>query len=170
MKYRLFILLILTQLSIADAEIEKGSCQHAANQWLLTLNTRIALEANPIEAIKSGIPLYFRYQIEARAPKWFSKPQTFNLLRRLSYNHLTFSYRITDEQGQQIGYQNLEDALTELGTLKNFTINDAPSTQIRARFSLATDRLPFSLRLSALLSNSWHINSGWWLCPQIPSK
>ncbi|SUO94563.1 DUF4390 domain-containing protein [Suttonella ornithocola] len=170
MKYRLFILLILTQLGIADAEIEKGSCQLGDNQWLLTLKTRIVLEANPIEAIKSGIPLYFRYQIEARAPKWFSKPQTFNILRRLSYNHLTFSYRITDEQDQKLSYQNLEDALAELGTLKDFHFSGTSSNHIRARFSLATDRLPFSLRLSALLSDSWHINSGWWLCPQIPSK
>lgn len=164
------LVMLLPLLAHAQSQIESGQCTLTSGKWQLNLRTRIYLAEDPITALKSGIMLYFNYHIELSSGSWLHHhKQTMSQPFRLSYNHLTFSYQLENLRTQsEHSYTSIEEALKALGTIKNLPLINASTQQpstIRIRFQLDTEKLPFSLRLTALTSNAWQLNSDWWICP-----
>lgn len=175
MRYLLLLIIGLYHSAHAQSYIESGQCQIINNTWYLSATTHITLEQDPIDALKSGIPLYFRYDIKIYPDhSWFSEAKKISHTRHLRYNHITLSYQVEDPITlKEHTFSNIEKALEKIGNIKNLPLldsallEDSTEPKIAVRLTLEEDKLPFSLRLTALVSKAWNnINSEWWICPQ----
>lgn len=154
MKLLIALLLLIPTLAHADIQLTAGECWQANNRWHIRLNAHIELANDPATALRSGITLPFRYQIALQTGE-----QEHRLT--LTYNPLTHSYQLKHPDESSQNFPHLADALEQLGQL---TL-PLPAAPQRARLSIAADQLPFALRLSALFSPQWALDSHWWTCP-----
>lgn len=170
------LLFLLSTTAYARPHIDSSQCGLVDGQWTLTAQTVIALAPDPVAALKSGIPLYFRYEAQFQPNgSWFGSTAAGSSLR-LSYNHITYTYQLEDSASHsQQTFSSLEDALKALGSpVHALLIPEAPLAQtagytVRIRFTLEADKLPFSLRLTALTSDAWQLSTEWQPCPQNPA-
>lgn len=171
----LTVLLTVSKLACANSIVQNGSCELKKQTWYLSANTAVYLGQDPINALKSGITLNLRYEINIRPKdKWLNNGKTIQHRLRLSYNHITQSYQVENPITlNEKNYATIEEALAAIGTLKNLPlidsslIADTPPT-IRLRLTLEAEQLPVSLRFTALVSKDWNIDSDWWICPSKP--
>lgn len=154
----------------AKTTIVSGACSLQREQWYIQLNSMVTLGAEPIKALKNGITLYFAYEIEFYNG-WFGDNKRITHQLRLRYNHISQSYVLTDPitlAEQQ--FPTINSALAAMGSVDRLPLITAQlltpdvDYRIRARFTLQSDKLPVSLRLTALINDDWDVNSAWWYC------
>ncbi len=169
----LIVLLSLCRALFAESLIREGRCWQENNLWLADLRTSIFLGQDPIDALKSGIMLYFNYTIVFEPQdQWFGDKKTIQHELRLRYNHITQAYIVENPITlREQSFPTIEGALATIGQLRSLPLIDqallSPDERytIAIRLNLAEDKLPVSLRLTALFSSEWEISSDWWNCP-----
>lgn len=162
-------------LTHTQTQIVDGKCYIRDKTIYLDLDSNIYLDHDPIEALKSGLPLYFLYQIELKeADKWFADKVSLSRDIHLNYNPVAQTFLYEDPITlKQINHPSLEQALAAIGSMQSLPLmeikqlplsNRAEAVNIRVRFLLNAELLPVSLRFSALFSKEWNIKSDWWTC------
>lgn len=169
---RLVVALALLGALVAHAqEIEVRSADLRATEHGLLLDAQFAFALTPrlVEAVNSGVPLYFRVDFELTRPRWYwfdEQTASRELQRRLSYHALSRQYRLSTGLLQQ-SFGTLEEALHVLMRVRNWLVVDrtVPLTggdyEAAVRMRLDTSLLPKPFQLSALTSRDFHLESPW---------
>lgn len=154
--------------ALAQVSLQNSHCYAQESAWFVDAQWSVQLPAAPLAALKSGIPLYFTLTAEHSAEHWW---QSATLLAKqtwqVHYNHLSFAYVLQKEHQVMQRFSDLNSALKALGTIERLPLSVASSqAPIVLRLHLSQEQLPFSLRLNALLSQEWALDSGRWQCQQ----
>lgn len=176
MKALLALLLLLSSnLSLAQASIEQGSCYLNNHSLYLDLDTNISMGADPLAALKSGLTLYLHYDIIIKEQgSWFGDSIELQRALRLRYNPVAQTFVVEEPITlNQQNHHSLEEALDAIGRINSLPLielsalppNLEPNNlQIKVRFQLNQALLPVSLRFTALTAKEWRLKSDWWTC------
>lgn len=122
------------------------------------------------EALKKGVTLTFLQQFEADRPRdfWFADDVVVHKRHaKLSYHALLRYYQLSFEGGQTTTYEQLEEAIRDLGDFHDWQVIEAKALdrkhiyRARVRMSLDTSQLPKPLQVNAVVSSRWELDSGW---------
>jgi hypothetical protein len=143
-----------------------------SDYYHLDADATITLSAEIEEAVTSGVPLEFSFDVALCKPRKFLWDSCSLKLRRrfrLVRHALANSYVVTDLTAERtITSISLADALHELGQLRKISVGDADSLSSaspllgRLRGQLDIEALPAPLRPIAYLSPSWRLKSRWY--------
>ena len=172
--FSLLSLLILANVGAAATEIHihqvNGKTQ--ADFYFIDTKLDIALNASAREALASGVPLTFVFDIEIVRPQRYLWDQTVLTLRRpftLQRHALAKRFLVTDvTTDRHLTVGSIDEALSALGAINDITISrskDLPiATPLRGRLRVQLDieSLPAPLRPIAYISPRWHIRSAWY--------
>lgn len=122
-------------------------------------------DAQVLDALDHGIALSFAIHLRAQAPAWFGWQRTVaQRVRRvqLRYFPLVRAYQLRDlDDGSVRNYSARAQALAALADLRlplsDWNAHDAQRFEVR--IALDRDALPGALRLPALLSRAWRVDS-----------
>lgn len=158
--------------SAADIEILDVRGQSRDGFYFMDLEARIPLSPDMQEAVESGVPLRFVFDVQlvrARRYLWDARILVLRRAVRLERHALAGKYVVHDEVSQQRQVlASLPDALEALGQLRDVTLTkvDALPAEVplrgRVRAKLDIEGLPAPMRPVAYLSPSWYLGSGWY--------
>lgn len=143
--------------------------------YFIDADVHLELSEDARDAVESGVPLRFSFDFQVSRPRRLMWDQQILALRRsyqLERHALANKYVVTDLVAQRRAVlTSIDDALEELGRLRNITIGKAndllPKYALHGRMQAQLDieALPAPLRPIAYLSPSWHLKSSWhnWL-------
>lgn len=122
-------------------------------------------DATVLDALDHGIALSFAIHVRAQSPTWFGWQRTVaQRVRRvqLRYFPLVRAYQLRDlDDGSVRNYGARAQALAALADLRlplsDWNAHDAQRFEVR--IALDRDALPGALRLPALLSRAWRVDS-----------
>lgn len=149
--------------------LEAGTEQRSGVYYLNALFD-FSLSADAREALRSGLPIVIRIEIEVIRPRrfWLDSEQSLTQRYRLEYHALTERYLVVNlNSGDEISFSGLEPALGFIGRVDDLPVIDATLLEpgqrydIRVRAVLDTDQLPGPLRLLAFWRRDWSIASDW---------
>ena len=139
--------------------------------YLLDAVARIELATPVRNALNSGVPLTFEWQVEiGRARDWWFEAAVATLSQRFTveYHALSAQYLVTNRNtGKRRSFARLRVALDFIGTLIGYPLIDRvllerPSRHTGyVRLHLVHDELPLPLRPEALFSSAWDLTSEW---------
>lgn len=168
----LYALIFLSGFAQANIEYREGSCFIEDGQIYLTQDYDIHLADEPLNALRSGIVLYFIFETElAEDDGWFATSHTLQRERVLRYDHISRQFILEDPITLiQQSFSSPEAALETLGSIEHMSIANvdlfAPESKpiLTNSLRLNVDKLPVSLRLSTLFDNDWSLKSESWQC------
>ncbi len=143
--------------------------------YFVDADVHLELSKDARDAVESGVPLRFSFDFQVSRSRQLMWDQQILALRRsyrLERHALANKYVVTDLVSQRRAVlTSIEDALEELGRLRNVTIGKADELILkdalngRLQAKLDIEALPAPLRPIAYLSPSWHLKSAWhsWL-------
>ena len=137
----------------------------------LTMDLDVALDLNRsvLEAAEHGVPLYFTYDVQISAPRWWWFDKVLvqaTLSRRFIYNNLTQQWRVaTGDLFLPAATQ--EDALQVIKQVRGWPI--APVDRFerdvkyegKVRIRLDTSQMARPLQLDARNRGAWSMTSPW---------
>ncbi len=141
----------------------------------IELFARFTVSLNPEldEALRNGLTLPFVYEFKLTKPRlyaWYRQVAegfgpNATATHRLSFQPLTKQYRIA-AAGVVRHFNSLDEALTALGTLKNWVVMDGADLQSedfagKLRLRLDGSQLPKAFQLSTIGNTNWQLESGW---------
>ena len=125
-----------------------------------------------LEALSSGVPVTVELRIEIRAPRemlWDETVAELSQRYRISYHALSDQYLVANLNSRASrSYPSLRAALRAMGHILDLPVVDArlldPGRHYLGRMKahILLGSLPAPLRLWALLSREWRIDSGWY--------
>lgn len=167
----LLLALLFTSLGhSAPITITDGKCHLQNHRLHLTLTTNINLPSDPLTALKSGLALYFYYQIEIEQTRpWLNHTTKHLYPIRLHYNPIAQTFVFNTANNPKTKSQpSLEQTLKTIGTLQSLSIltldSNTTALRLKARFRLDPQQLPAALQISALSDSDWQLSSKWWTC------
>jgi len=132
---------------------------------------RLRLTRPVRSALENGVPLTITWQITIdRHRSWWLDAQVAEIVQRyrLEYHELSLQYVVTNlNTGERRAYTRLHVALDQIGTLIGFPLVDRmlidPPADYTgfARVRMEHDELPLPLRIDALLSSDWELQTKW---------
>ncbi|MGH9891371.1 MAG: DUF4390 domain-containing protein [bacterium] len=170
----LALLLVLAPAAQATASpitIENATLRRSHGLYLLDATLRFGIAGEPLEALRSGVPLTLLVEVEIEELREYLWDRRIGGVRqryRVEHHALSGHYLVTNlVTGLQDGFPSIEDAADALGELREIPVIDERSLRpgyryeaaVRARLDLAA--LPGPLRLVAYLSSEWRIGSPW---------
>jgi hypothetical protein len=169
--YFTMLLLAVAASRAAANEVEVHAARLEAVEEGLVLNADFAFELNQRleEIVTSGVPLYFRVELELTRPRWYwfdDKAVSRQLQLRLSYHALSRHYRLSTGLLQQ-NFASLGEALNVLKRVRNWLVADRTITfsdaeyEAAVRLRLDAAMLPRPFQLSALTSRELQLESAW---------
>ena len=149
--------------------LEQSEVLREPGHFLVNLHIDYRLSREMLDALRYGIPLEFRVEVELRRVGWLYDPRVAQRInqRRLEYHVLSGLYQVTDLQHDtQRSFALLREALQALGNLRRLRLaTQAPATdsgyRLRARADLAVDALPAPLQPHAYLHPAWQSDLPW---------
>jgi hypothetical protein len=138
-------------------------------QLTMDLDVALDLTRGVLEVAEHGVPLYFTYDVQITAPRWwwFDKVlvQT-TLSRRLIYNNLTQQWRVATGD-LFLPAASQEDALQVIKQIRGWPI--APVDRFepdvkyegKVRIRLDTSQMARPLQLDARNRGAWSMTSPW---------
>lgn len=175
-RWRLFgacVLFLLAMQSTAAIKNIKAEAEVVPPRIELFARFNIGLNSDLDEALKNGLTLPFIYEFKLTKPRayaWYRQVadgfgSNAQLTHRLSYQPLTKQYRVT-AGGVVRHFSNLEDALTALGIIRNWSVLDGSDIAAddfggRIRLRLDTSQLPKAYQVSTIGNENWQLDSGW---------
>jgi hypothetical protein len=138
-------------------------------QLTMDLDVALDLTRSVLEVAEHGVPLYFTYDVQITAPRWwwFDKVlvQT-TLSRRLIYNNLTQQWRVATGD-LFLPAASQEDALQVIKQIRGWPI--APVDRFepdvkyegKVRIRLDTSQMARPLQLDARNRGAWSMTSPW---------
>lgn len=143
--------------------------------YVLDATIAYRLSADSREALRSGVPLTIRLDIEFlhRRRFWFdSEDAALRQRYQLEYHAVSERYIVTNlNSGDQTSYGTLLLALSSLGKIDRLPLIDAalldPDREydLRLRAVLDVEQFPGPLRLLAFWRRDWSIASDWYRWP-----
>lgn len=129
------------------------------------------LSSDAREALRSGLPIVIRIEVEVVYPRrfWFDSEQSLTQRYRLEYHALTERYLVLNvNTGDEETFSSMTAALDYVGSVEDLPVIDATLLDpehrydVRVRAVLDTDQLPGPLRLLAFWRRDWSIASDWY--------
>jgi hypothetical protein len=155
---------------IRSASVELDYGVYFLNAWM-----ELRLSSNAREALRSGLPLTIRVDVELLHNRRFWLDAGAAALRQryeLEYHALTERYVVSNlNSGDQNSFATLFSALNFLGRVERLPLIDAALLaddrryEVRMRVVLDMERLPGPLRLLAFWRRDWSISSDWYRWP-----
>jgi len=167
----LLAVVLLAAATARAAEIEvRSAALHLANEGLV-LDAEFAFKFPPrlVEAVESGVPLYFLVEFEMSRPRWYwldERAAAKRLQLRLSYHALSRQYAVSSGPLEQ-QFPTLDEALGVLRHVRNWVVAERIALVSDAlydaavRMRLDTSLLPKPIQVSALTSREWAFESEW---------
>ena len=161
--------LLLTTPARADIQLRQTRVQLVDEQYQFSARFSCALNPTLEDALRQGVPLYFKLQLEVIQPRhlWFDKTLVDQTrLIKLSYYALTRQYRL-NFGGLYQGFLRLEQALDVMcnpsawAVLDKGAVKEDGGLEGRVRLALDTSQLPKPFQVSALTSRDWTLDSDW---------
>lgn len=124
-----------------------------------------------LEAMEKGVPLTVVMRIEIlreRSYLWSQNVASLEQRYQLSFHALSQQYMLRNlNSGSQYTFPSFDAARTVLGTIVDLPVIDSNLLEDGAHYTgrlmaeLDVDQLPVPLRLLALVSRDWQLNSEW---------
>jgi hypothetical protein len=155
--------------TVARANIERIEPIVIAGQLSMDIDMSLQLNDSMRQALSRGVPLFFSIDLEIDQPRWWWFNKTIvdtSLVRRLSYNTLTRSWRVSTGN-LSIPVTSYEDAVRQMTQVRDWpiTLSDRfePDVQYvgRVRMRLDSDQLARPLQLNPINRNDWSLSSAW---------
>lgn len=138
-------------------------------QLTMDLDLALDLSRSVLEAAEHGVPLYFTYDVQISAPRWWWFDKVLvqaTLSRRLIYNNLTQQWRVATGD-LFLPAATKEDALQVIKQVRGWPI--APVDRFepdvkyegRVRVRLDTSQMARPLQLDARNRGAWSMTSPW---------
>jgi len=153
-------------ITVTEAGVEPGE-----SAWILNAWVDIRLSRGAREALESGIPLVFDFQIQVLEKHpwlWDRVIREYHRIREVQYHPLTRTYIVKQpDTGEQRGFRRLDEAMESAGVLLNIdvieyaAVDDRHDYTVRLRGTLDVESLPTPIRLLAYVSNEWDMKSSW---------
>jgi len=128
-----------------------------------------------LEALDKGVTLTVVMRIEILHERdflWSQKVASLEQRYQLSFHALSQQYMLRNlNSGSQYIFPSLDATATVLGTIVDLPVIDGNLLEEGGSYSgrlmaeLDVDQLPVPLRLLALVSKDWQMNSGWYTWP-----
>jgi hypothetical protein len=157
--------------AIAAPDIKILSSEGQLSNNILSINAdaEVDLAKDPIEALESGVPLFFDLHIEIlrnRKYMWdrdlFKTKYTYSLQRHTLSKKYVLKNLITDTQGV---HDSITAALQNLGQIRKLAVIDLEELTnrknlvIAIQLELKISALPAPMMPLAYISPQWHISS-----------
>ncbi|UOD50572.1 DUF4390 domain-containing protein [Orrella daihaiensis] len=153
----------------ARATIERIEPLVIGGQLSLDIDIDLTLNTSMKQALSRGVPLYFSIDLEIEQPRWWWLNKSIvdtRLERRLSYNTLTRSWRVSTGD-LAIAAASYEDAINLLARIRDWPVvlsdrfeqDQQYIGEIRIR--LDVDRLARPLQMDNANRDNWTLNSPW---------
>lgn len=143
--------------------------------YYLQANIDYRFSRPALEALEKGVPLTVVMRIEIlheRNYLWSRKVASLEQRYQISFHALSQQYMLRNlNSGSQYTFPSLEAAATVLGTVVDLPVIDGNLLEEGGAYSgrlmaeLDVDQLPVPLRLLALVSKDWQLNSAWYTWP-----
>lgn len=152
-------------------EVRTADAEQRSGVYYLSALIDLDLPSDAREALRSGLSLVIRIEVEIIHPRrfWVDSEQSVTQRIRLEYHALTERYLVVYvNSGDETSYRSLYAALRYIGRIEDFPIIDSTLLEknrrydIRVRAVLDTDQLPGPLRLLAFWRRDWSIASDWY--------
>ncbi|PXW93514.1 uncharacterized protein DUF4390 [Sphaerotilus hippei] len=149
----------------AALELPLLQAQDSEQGVMLTFETRFDLPAGVSEALQKGVALHFVATAEVVRPRWYWRDKRIaqaTRLWRLSYQPLTFSYRVS-LGGLSQTYRSLSEALRAVQSSAQWRIaepltgGDEGSCHLEFSYRLDTDQLPRPLQIGIGSQPEWNL-------------
>ena len=165
----------------ADAEVAPGVVVREAHTELrddvyyLHANIDYHFSQPALEALEKGVPLTVVMRIEIlheRSYLWSRKVASLEQRYQLSFHALSQQYMLRNlNSGSQYIFPSFDAVRIVLGTVVDLPVIDGYLLEEGGTYSgrlmaeLDVDQLPVPLRLLALVSKDWQLNSEWYTWP-----
>lgn len=143
--------------------------------YRFSANLRYVLSGDVESAIRNGIPVDLRLDIEIVRPRAFVWSETvaeLQQLYRLQYHALSRRFVATNiNSGAQDDFETLSEALVSLSAINELPLIDSgllvpnEAYVVRVRADLDYDVLPVPLRYYARVLPAWRLTSEWYNFP-----
>lgn len=170
----LALVLLLVALPPAIAapvfEVHEARTRLAKGVYLLDARADIALDADTIEALQSGVPLTIIVEMEVLRERAVVNERIARVTARyrLEVHALSGQYVVTDLAiGASRSFRSYDRAIEHLGHLRDFPLFDAALLQddqryvLRIRARLDIEALPSPMRLVAYFDSLWRLPGSW---------
>jgi len=177
--YRNLCIVLLTVLSLTGVPV--GASYAATPQIVrveptlhdgnLEINADLNFDLNGqlLEAARRGVALYFTADLSISAPRWWWFDRTVlttSRTWRVAYNALTRQWQIGSGEDAWLA-GSLEEAMEEVRHIRGWQLSDAsqfePDINYKGtlRLRLDTSQLARPLRVNALNSSAWMVETPW---------
>ena len=156
-------------------EVIEARTELRSGVYFLDATIAFRLSADAREALRSGVPLTIRLDVEFmnRRRFWFDAEDAALRQRyQLEYHALSERYLVTNlNSGDQSSYGSILSALSSLGRIDRLPLIDAAlldpgrDYELRLRVVLDVEQFPGPLRLLAFWRRDWSIASDWYRWP-----
>lgn len=156
---------------VAGFRTEQVSVVLRDEVYYLNAGIHFILGSPVVEALERGVPVPVILEVEILRERPYLWNETVTTLKQryeLDHHELTRQYTVRNLNiDTQAAFPTREAALDALGRIVDLPLIDAnlldPEASYigRMRASMDTDALPVPLRLRALVSSDWRLNSGW---------
>lgn len=173
-------LIVLLSLLVGNSAWAAGfAINHAEivlSNKVYQLNARLTFDFSQdvMDAIENGVPMVLNLDIEIMRPRryfWDDEVASLEQRYQLQYHALSEQYVVRNlNSGAQYTFFSLTAALQKIGNVDHLPIIDqqllknqaAENYYARVRVGLGFDNLPVPLKLDALISSSWWLDSDWY--------
>ena len=171
--FSFFILFLFAFPSQADSfKVYHADTEQIDNVYKLSANLDYQFNDEVKEAIKSGVPLVLVLDIEIYRPRdyiWNKKIASLEQKYKLQFHALSEQYIVTNlNSGARLSYPSFYSATASISSISGLPVIDAHLLEQsvpylgRMRASIELSALPGPLRLSALFSSKWSLDSEWY--------
>ncbi|HEY7985890.1 MAG TPA: DUF4390 domain-containing protein [Methylophilaceae bacterium] len=161
------LLLVAATVHAEGINVERAELQVADETYQVNADFAITFSREVEEAINKGVTLNFLVEFVLMEPNKYWLDQEIasaSLSMRLSYHALSRQYLLTTGTRQST-YATLQEALEELGKVRNWTVMEKTAIKKEApyyamlRMRLDQNKLPKPLQVSVIGSENWNLVS-----------
>ncbi|MGE0482892.1 MAG: DUF4390 domain-containing protein [Gammaproteobacteria bacterium] len=159
----------------SDIMVAEAALNERNGILMLDADIEFEFSSDAIEALDSGIPLYFELDVRLLRPRryvWdveiFNTRRRFAIERHALSNQFVLTEIIT---GERRLHRTLELALEDLARIRRLPLVEAASLELpneltaAMRIELDLNALPAPMIPLAYVSPGWHMSSGWYEWP-----
>jgi hypothetical protein len=163
-----FVLALMLGLGVRPAlalELNRLTAERSEHGVLLTFETRFELPPSVLDALQKGVALHFVADARLLRGRWYWRDQRVGQATRnwrLSYQALTFSYRVS-QGGLSQSYTSLDDALRALQRASRWRIAEALAPDddgnyyIEFSYRLDASQLPRPMQIGIGSQPEWNL-------------
>jgi hypothetical protein len=173
-----FFIWLLPVLSYADTfgvEVKSAEITLQGDSYMLSADIDYKLSARAMEALQSGVPLFWDIHIRTLQRRDFLWDKTLinaSIRYRIQYHALLNMYRVRNESsGTTYNFSTLSAAFDLMSAIHDFPVMDKTLYQqgeryaVEIKVTLDRDALPLPLRPVAYTNPQWYLSSDWTLWP-----